>query len=119
MDQKENLGDGANSTEEFWQNAQQVLQAGQDAATLLNAPVYNLTYRMKMEGLINEWMTTSPKEVNRRESLYYQTQALREVTQGLSSLVEQANVILAEQSARQDPSAKQNEYLDTQGFTTQ
>ena len=119
MDQTQNSENDESSTDEFWQNAQQVMQAGQEAAQLLNAEVYNLTYRMKMEDLINQWLTTQPKEQNRRESLYYQAMALREVTQGLSALVEQANVILEKQSAAQDPAAKRNEYLNNQGFTTQ
>jgi hypothetical protein len=119
MTQHKNSSDGENSPQDFWQNAQELMQAGSEAARLLNSEVFNLAYRLQMEDTVNQWLTSEPKETNKRDSLYYQSQALVAMATRLQSFVEQAQVIMQKQAATQDPRGKHAEYLDTQGFGIQ
>lgn len=119
MDPKSNLDEEGKQQPDFWQNAQEVLNAGEQAARLLQSPVFNMAYRHQMEDTVNQWLTSSPKESNKRDSLYYQAKALVEMATRMSGFVEQAQRIMAEQGAERDPSRKQADYLDTQGFGIQ
>lgn len=119
MDQTNNSGGDETSQPDFWQNAQEILSAGEQAARLLQAPVFNLAYRQQMEDTVNQWLTSSPKESNKRDSLYYQAKALVQMATRMNGFVEQAQRVLVEQGADQDPKRKQADYLDTQGFGIQ
>jgi hypothetical protein len=119
MDQSKKASDGEQSSQDFWQGAQEMMAAGERAAQLLNSDVFNLAFRLQMEDTINQWMTTEPKEQNKRESLYYQVQSQVAMATRMQSFVEQAQVLLEKQSQERDPSAKRNNYLDTQGFGIQ
>jgi hypothetical protein len=116
MTPNDNLSDDETSPPDFWQNAQQVLQAGEQASRLLQSPVFNMAYRMQMEDTINRWLTSKPKETNLRDSLYYEAQAQVAMTTKLQAFVEQAQAVLAAQAAEHDGRGKRAEYLDTQGF---
>ena len=119
MDPNLNNNAEEQSSEDFWNAAQEMMAAGQQAAQLLNAPVFNMAYRLQMEDTINQWLTTEPKEVNKRESLYYQAQAQVLMANRMQGFIEQAQVIAQKQAERQDPNVKRNEFLDTQGFGLQ
>lgn len=111
-------GDGA-SSEDFWNAAQQIMAAGEEAARLLNSPIFNLAYRQQMEDTINQWLVSEPKETNKRDSLYYQARAQVAMAERMQGFIEQAQRLAAEQAERQSPEAKHNQYLDTQGFGVQ
>lgn len=119
MDRNNKQTDGETSSQDFWKGAQQVIAAGERAAQLLQSPEFNLAYRMQMEDTINLWLSSEPKEQNKRESLYYQAMAQAQMATRMQSFVEQAQRILAQQHAEGDPEAKRANYLDTQGFGIQ
>ena len=98
------------------EDVQRVIQVGEHASHLLKTPVYNLAYRNVVDQIVQDWMGSSPKETMKRESLYNQVNGLIEVTEKLASAVDEAQRVLSEQQAQNDPSAVQNEYLDNQGF---
>ena len=119
MDQQKHSPGDEQSQEDFWQNAQEILQAGEQAAQLLSSPLFNYVYKQQMEATINEWITSAPKEVNKRESLYHQVQAQGQMATRMAEIVEQAQVVQQKVAENDAPAAKQNEYLDTQGFGIQ
>ena len=119
MDPSNKQQDGEGSSQDFWQGAQEMMAAGERAAQLLNSDVFNLAYRLQMEDTINQWLTSEPKETNKRDSLYYQAQAQVAMATRMQSMVEQAQALLAKQNAEHDPKRKRADYLDTQGFGIQ
>ena len=119
MDPNQHKSEDGQSQEEFWNAAQEMMQAGSQAAHLLNAPVFNLAYRLQMEDTINQWLTSEPKESNKRDSLYHQARAQVAMATRMQGFIEQATVLQQQQAAKSDPNAKHAEYLDTQGFGIQ
>lgn len=119
MDRNSNSHDEENSQQEYWQAAQEMMAAGEQAAQLLNSPVFNVAYRAQMEDTINQWLTSEPKEQNKRDSLYYQAQAQVAMATRMQSFVEQAQRLHEEQRKKQDPKQQRAEYLETQGFGVQ
>ena len=93
---------------------QQVMEAGQAAARLLNQPVYNLAHRAAIDEIIENWAQTQPKETNRRESLWHELQALARGSVRLASLVNRAEEMLERQASQ--GARDQQDNLDTQGF---
>ena len=119
MDHNNNSHDAGNSSEDFWQGAQEILQAGEQAAQLLNSQLFNVAYRMQMEDTINQWLTSEPKETMKRDSLYHQAKAQAQMATRMQGFIEQAQVVLVKQNAEQDPSVKRADFLDKQGFGIQ
>jgi len=93
---------------------QQILQLGQLSAQLLSNPAYNIAHRMAIDQAIQEWASTQPKEREKRESLYYEVQALGRVAQTMAGMVERAQQASEAQNAHQANS--EQDYLDRQGF---
>jgi hypothetical protein len=93
---------------------QQVLELGQMASEALNNPIYNVAHQMIVGELIESWAATSPKETNRRESLWHEIQAAGKLAQRMAQMVERAKELLQRQGAEQQQ--EENEYLDRQGF---
>ena len=116
MDQNEHSQDGEQSQQDYWQTAQELMAAGERAAQLLRSDVFNVAYRLQMEDTINQWLTSEPKETNKRDSLYYQAKAQVAMATRMQSFVEQAQVLLQKQAEKHDPKRNRAEYLDTQGF---
>jgi hypothetical protein len=97
---------------------QRILAVGEQASQLLGSGVYQVAYRKVLDQNYSEWLTSSPKEREKRESLYQATQGLIAVTEELAKAVEDARRLLQEQEQRNSPAARNQEYLDTQGFGT-
>jgi hypothetical protein len=93
---------------------QQVMEMGQAAAQLLNSPIYNAVHQMAVQEVIEAWSATSPKEVNRRESLWQELQALGKVAQKTAELVDRSKELLENQNQAQHN--HNQEYLNNQGF---
>lgn len=93
---------------------QQVMEMGGAASHLLQNPVYNVAHRMAVDEVIDLWSRTSPKEVNLRESLWHELQALGKASVRLSSMVSRAEELLERQA--NEPRRKRQEYEDEQGF---
>jgi hypothetical protein len=93
---------------------QQVMEMGQAASQMLNAPIYNAVHSMAVNEIIEAWSTTAPKEVNRREDLWKDLQALGRVAQSTANLVARAEELLQRQNNQQQE--QNQEYLNNQGF---
>ena len=91
---------------------EEAMQLGQEAATLLAAPIFNHAYRATMDQLMETWMTTEDRE--QRDFLWTMVQGLAEVTRHLLANVNaaQALTLSEEQMAEQDL----RRYEDEQGF---
>lgn len=95
---------------------QRVLQAGEQASQLLNAPIYNIAYQQILNQKFQEWLGSDPKEERRRESLYLQAKGLTEVTELLGSAVADAQRVAHAQKEANDPNLQMQSYDDQQGF---
>ena len=91
---------------------EEILTLGSEAATLLSAPVFNEAYRMTMDQIVEQWLTSETPES--REALWHQAQNLAEVTRALLAHVNAAQAInlSEEELAEQDL----NRWEDEQGF---
>ena len=119
MPQKQrNAGNGEQSPNESLTHdqLQHILKVGEDASQLLSSPVYNTAYQQLMNSKFQEWLTTSHKEAQKRESLYMQAKGLVEVTDLLATAVEDAKRVQHDLSAQNDPGRAEQEYMDQQGF---
>ena len=97
---------------------QQILATGENASQLLNSPVYNMAYQRLLNDKFQQWLATDPKEERKRESMHAQAKGLIEITELLSGAVQDAQRVLADQQAQNDPGAQRAQFLDTQGFGT-
>lgn len=93
-------------------NREEILALGQQAAELLSAPIFNEAYRMTVDQIVEQWLTTDDPQL--REQLWLQAQNLAAVTQNLLGHVNAAqSVNLTEaEMADQDLSRFESE----QGF---
>ena len=98
------------------EQVRQIMELGQQASQLLGNPAYNTLYNTRIQKLFQEWLITKPKEVQRRESLYYQATGLIEITQDMVVAGEDALRIEREQAEQHSQTRQQNEYMDQQGF---
>ena len=58
---------------------EQILQAGEEVAHLLNSPHFNLAYQTTIKQLQDEWAGTEEHEENKRKALYWMLRALPRV----------------------------------------
>ena len=93
---------------------EQIIHMGEEASRLLNSPIYNLSHRMSLDQTIQEWAATQPKEREKRESLWYELQALGRVAQTMAGMVERAQQ--AAQARNEEQENADRDYLDRQGF---
>jgi hypothetical protein len=98
------------------QSIQEILALGEQASQLLNSPVYNVMYNLQLRNTFNQFLETTPKEVNKREGLYHEAQGMIRMTRQLGALVEEAQRILREQEEKRDPRRAAADYEDRQGF---
>lgn len=95
---------------------QRILQVGESASQLLKSPVYNLAYNQVLNTKYQEWLTSDPKEERKRESLYLQAKALTDVTELMATAVTDAEMVMEQQTALNDPRQQAANMQDTQGF---
>ena len=90
-----------------------VLAMGEMAAKLLNNPIYLKAYRQVMDRMMSDWLQTSPKEREKRESQWHAIQGLSQSASELGAMVQ-----LAEQEKLKSNRvrAQERDNLDKQGF---
>lgn len=98
------------------QNLQEILAMGEQANQLLNSQAYNLAYRMQMDQIIEQWLTSDPKHSNFREGLFHKARGLMDSAHTLGGMVTQAQEVLQKQSEEQNPDQRHSNYMDTQGY---
>jgi len=76
---------------------QSILEAGNQAAQLLNSPIFNIAYRETVNRFFNEWLTTKVDHSKERETIYSRVTALQTVATTLSEFVQQAETIQQQQ----------------------
>lgn len=96
------------------QTLAQIVRAGEEAARMLQSPVYNMAHRMVLDEKIQAWAASQPKEREKRESLYYEVQALGAIAQTMAGMVERSIQVLS--SSTDGPDRAERDYLDRQGF---
>lgn len=110
--------DGGNSQQESLthEQMQRIIQTGEQASKLLGSPVYNIAYQQLLNTKFQEWLTSDPKEERKRESLFLQAKALTEMTDLLGDAVADAQTLLQNQQAENDPGQRRQDYENEQGF---
>ncbi len=73
--------------------AQEILSQGEQASRLLDSPIYNIAHRSVIQNLQDEWMTTDPKEREKREGLYQMVRGLSTVSSEMAMMIERARLI--------------------------
>ena len=91
-------------------NREQIKLSGEQAADLLNSPIYNLAVNSVVDDLGMQILQSEPHEHNRREWLYSQGSAIGRVNQKLVEFVQMAQQlhmsdIAAEESAQHEEDA--------------
>ena len=95
---------------------QELLTMGEQANQLLQNPAYNVAYRMQMDQIIQQWLTSDPKHSNFREGLFHQARGLMDSAHRLGGMVNEAKQILQNQGSEADPERTRNDYLNEQGY---
>jgi len=111
---QESLTD-TDSLRAHWTQDQRI-NAGQIAAQALNSPIFNVIHDMMMQQHFMEWQQTDPKEENLRRSLWYEQRALKSVMLTMASMVGEAQRIVAERQAENDPVEQERQRMDEQGY---
>ncbi len=97
-------------------NKQQILQSGEEAAALLNSPVYNLAVNSVVEDLGTQILQTEPHEHNRREWLYSQGSAIGRINSKLVEFVQMAQQLHMDAIASEESAQRQQD--ENRGFAT-
>lgn len=109
---------GTNSHDESLsaEQAARIAQVGAQASQALQNPVFNTVYHHLLNKKFQDWLTTSPKEEKKRESLYYEAAGLMEITNQLGVAVEDALRLEREQAERHSATRVEQDFMDQQGF---
>ena len=81
---------------------QEILASGEQAASLLNSPAYNLAVNSVVDDLGSEILRTEPHEHNRREWLYSQGAAIGRVNVKLMEFVQMAQAIHMDEMSEEE-----------------
>lgn len=95
--------------------SEEIKNQGEEAARLLDSPVYNLAHRSVIQNLQDEWMATNPHEREKREGLYHRIQALSTVSEELAVMVSLAKQL--DDDALLKESKVQLAYDENTGFS--
>ena len=95
-------------------SAAEILSLGEQAATLLDAPVYNLAHRSVIQNLQDEWMSTQPHEREKREGLYQMIRGLSAISAEMAMMIEQARLLT--ETELTEERKLQLAYDENQGF---
>ena len=93
---------------------QEMLSQGEEAARLLDSPVYNLAHRSVFQSIQDEWATSSPHETQKREGLFQQIRAMSAVANEMSMMVTRAQAINDDELAKERK--LQIDYDENAGF---
>lgn len=69
---------------------QELINQGERAAMLLNAPVYNDAHRSTVQAIQDRWMETEAHEKEKREGLYQEMRGLSRVSLEFAAMVNEA-----------------------------
>ena len=95
-------------------NREQIKATGEEAADLLNSPVYNLAVNSVVDDLGLLILQTEPHETQKREWLYQQGAAIGRINQKLVEFVQLAQSLHMEELASEE--AAQREQSADLGF---
>jgi hypothetical protein len=98
------------------QSAQEILSSGEEAARLLDSPVFNLAHRSVVINLQDEWISTKAHEREKREGLYQMVRALSAVSSELGMMVEQAKRVNEDELAQERKRQNVVDYNENTGF---
>ena len=93
---------------------EQLLSRGEEAARLLNSPVYNLAHQSLIQSYQDRILETAPNERNLREWLYTLMTSLSDVANELASFVNQAQGLNLEELAAEESAQRLSD--ENRGF---
>lgn len=111
---KQNKADSQTSSTDEVLSAQEILSQGEEAAQLLNSPIYNLAYRSVVQRLQDDWISTKAHEREKREGLYQMVQGLSAVANEMNMMIEQAKMLGDDELAKERK--LQLAYEENEGF---
>ena len=98
------------------QSANEILSSGEEAARLLDSPVFNLAHRSVIVNLQDEWISTKAHEREKREGLYQMVRGLSAVSSELAMMVEQAKRVSEDELAQERKKQSIVDYSEHSGF---
>ena len=84
---------------------EEIKSLGEQAASLMAAPVFNMAWRAMVQDVQDEWLATEPKEREKRESLHAEVRAAGRMLNSLTLRYEAA------QRVSEDETRTDNELL--------
>ena len=114
QDVKPSANTGQTRPQEEALSAAEILSMGEQAANLLDDPIYNLAHRSVVRNLQDEWMSTSPHESQKREGLYQQIRGLSAVAGEMAAMISQAQQVSDDELTRERK--LQLAYSENSGF---
>lgn len=109
-------GERSSTNERGQWSEDQRINAGQIAAQALNSPIFNVIHAMMVGRWQKEIKLTDPKEDNARKWLWMKERVMDEMCLEMASLVQDAQRIIAERQAQNDPVEQERQRLDEQGY---
>ena len=91
---------------------EEIMEMGHAAAAALNSPMYHIANKIAVDQAIVDWVNTSPKESQKRESLWHEVQAHGRINAVMQGAIERAQQVTAAREAAKP----ENRHLDEQGF---
>lgn len=76
------------STFEQALSTEEILNLGEEAARLLNEPIFQTAFEATIQNYQDDWIATLPKESQKREALYNKVQAAGDVAKDLAAMVQ-------------------------------
>lgn len=113
--QSEKPSTGDNAQRMQWTEEQRI-QAGHEAARSLNSPILNVVHDLLMQRYFRLWQIEDQSDKWQRETLWYKQNALKDVLLEMSSMVTEAQEIVAAKQAVNDPAEQERRRLDEQGY---
>ena len=98
------------------QSPSEILTAGEEAARLLDSPIFNLAHRSVVTNLQDEWIGTKAHEREKREGLYQMVRGLSAVSSELAMMVEQAKRVNEDELAQERKKQSLLDYNEHSGF---
>jgi hypothetical protein len=87
---------------------QQILEAGVQAQSLLQSPIFGRAYQETINFYFNEWLSTQVDHSKKREEIYFRVRGLQDAAQTLAGFVAQAET--ADQQQANDNQFRAEEY---------
>lgn len=97
---------------------QEILEMGFQASQLMGNPVFAQVLSTELHDLATQILDSDPHEEKKRESLYRDARAWKNLSVRMNSLIQEAAIAQSALDEQNNPETQRNEFLDMQGFST-